>query len=214
MEDTLSYHKELIGKGWLMFKPKSSVGGPRALLYRRFTSLEQSQTLQNVYKTSDNKFWTFDADMLEFVPVGIDIVGSTIISIETNATLLAYQGKYFKYDGSNWVSTTDVGELGTTLLSASFNNIGKYQTNKYYYVGSFDFMIRGLIDGTTTQYVKGQIVPLNTMNIRTFNDDVRISEGDLCVVDKRLYSVENPETTQKRMPKAFNIHFATLNSIL
>ena len=102
----------------------------------------------------------------------------------------------------------------TTLLSATFNNIAKYQTNKYYYVGSFDYMIKGSVGGTTTQYIKGNIIPLTSLNIKYFDDSINLAVDDLVVIDKKLYAVENPEIVKKMQPKAFNIYFATLNSIL
>lgn len=100
------------------------------------------------------------------------------------------------------------------LLSGTFNNIAKYQTNKYYYIGNFDFTIKGSIEGTTAQYVKGNIIPLTSLNIKYFDDEINLRTDDLVVVDGHLYSVENPETTIKQQPKPFKIHFATLNSIL
>ena len=101
-----------------------------------------------------------------------------------------------------------------TLLSALYNNVGKYQTNKYYFSGSFDYMIKGSIEGTTSQYIKGNILPLTSLNIKYFDDDISLSVDDLVVIDGKLYSVEDPETTIKQQPKPFKIYFATLNSIL
>ena len=86
--------------------------------------------------------------------------------------------------------------------------------NRYYFSGSFDFMYKGSIEGTTVQYLKGNIIPLTAFNIKYFNDDINLSVDDLVVIDKQLYSVENPETVLKRSPKPFAIHYATLNSIL
>lgn len=100
------------------------------------------------------------------------------------------------------------------LLSGTFNNIAKYQTNKYYFVGSFDYMQKGGIESTTSQYIKGNIVPLQSLNIKHFNDDIKLSTDDLVVIDGHLYSVENPETDHKHQPKDYSIYFATLNSIL
>ena len=99
-------------------------------------------------------------------------------------------------------------------MNLTFNNVGKYQTNKYYFVGSIDYMIKGSIEGTTTQYIKGNIIPLTSLNIRYFNDYIKLSPDDLIVIDKHLFSVENVEDVIKRQPKKFAIHFATLNSIL
>lgn len=100
------------------------------------------------------------------------------------------------------------------LKKLGFNNIGKYQTNKYYYSGSFDYIIKGSIEGTTTQYVKGNIVPLTSLNIKFYDDDITLTTDDLVVIDGHLYSVENPETVYKQQPKPFKIHFATLNNML
>jgi hypothetical protein len=100
------------------------------------------------------------------------------------------------------------------LLNATFNNIAKYQTNKYYYVGNFDFTIKGSIEGATARYIKGNIIPLKSLNIKYYEDNIDLSVDDLVVVDGHLYSVENPETSIKQQPKPFKIHFATLNSIL
>ena len=100
------------------------------------------------------------------------------------------------------------------MLNASFNNIAKYHTNKYYYVDSFAFVIKGSIEGTTAQYIKGNIIPLTSLNIKFYEDDIALSTDDLVVIDGHLYSVENPETSIKQQPKPFKIHFATLNNIL
>ena len=100
------------------------------------------------------------------------------------------------------------------LLSGTFNNIAKYQTNKYYFVGSFDYMLKGSIEGTTAQYIKGNIIPLTSLNIKYFDDEINLKTDDLVVIDGHLYSVENPETNIKQQPKPFKIHFATLNNIL
>ena len=197
-------------------KPRTSVGNDKALLYRRFTSLEKSVNLENVYKTFvDNVYWIFDNVNLNFMTIDSSLIPaySTVVIVNTNTTILQYKDTYFKYDGEDWVKITEL--TGTyTLLSAKYNNIAKYQTNKYYFVGSFDYMIKGSIEGTTTQYLKGNIMPLSSMNIKYFDDEINIHKDDLVVAMDRLWSVENPETIQKRMPKPYNVYYATLNSIL
>lgn len=200
----------------MRFKPKSTVHNPRALVYRRFIGLEKSINLATVYFTlTDSKYWTFDNETLEFSQIDASLIPteSVVTKITDLITILTYQGNYFRYTGTQWEK---VNSLNTdiTLLSATFNNIAKYQTNKYYYVGSFDYMIKGSVDGTTTQYIKGNIIPLTSLNIKYFDDSINLAVDDLVVIDKKLYSVENPETVKKMQPKAFNIYFATLNSIL
>ena len=203
----------------MKLKPKSTVKNPLALQYKRFIGLEKSINLQTVYKTTVNNknlFWSFDNLTLTFSQIESSLIPSTskIVQITPFTSILQYQDNYFRYnDALGWQKIEDLGQ-NATLLSAGFNNIGKYQTNKYYFVGSFDYIIKGSISGTTTQYVKGNIVPLTSLNIKFFSDDIELTQDDLVVIDGRLYSVENPETAIKQQPKPFKIHFATLNSIL
>ena len=105
-------------------------------------------------------------------------------------------------------------DTAQTLRGIGFANVGKYQTNKYYFAGSFDFMVKGSMEGTTTQYIKGNIAPLTSFNIVHYNDYVQLSPDDLVVIDGHLYSVENPDRTLKHQPKDYFIYHATLNSIL
>lgn len=200
----------------MKLKPRSTTQCPRALLYKRFIGLEKSINLQTIYKTSDNKYWSFDNLELTFSQIENSLISqnSVIIQIEDFSSILQYQGNYFRYNGLTWQTITDLTGSNITLLSATFNNIAKYQTNKYYYVGSFDYMLKGSIEGTTSQYIKGNIIPVKSLNIKHFNDDIKLSPDDLVVLEGRLYSVENPEVDHKHQPKDFSIYFATLNSIL
>lgn len=200
----------------MQMKFKSTATLPKALLYKRFIGLEKSINLTTVYKTvSDSKFWYFDNEILDFLPLNSTSIttASKIIEVEDVITVLQYQNVYFKYENLQWEKFTQA-ESTITPLSATFNNIGRYQTNKYYYVGAFDFMIKGSVEGTNTQYIKGNILPLTAFNIKHFNDHIKLTQDDLVVVEKRLYSVENPETDIKYNPKPYKIYFATLNSVL
>ena len=198
----------------MKLKPKSTVHNPLALVFRRFTVINESFTVENIYMTvADNKYWVFDNQKLSFIEVNNAVISaSTKVTNVFNYNVLQYQKLYFKYNGASWESIEDIS--GLTLLSALYNNVGKYQTNKYYFSGSFDYMIKGSIEGTTSQYIKGNILPLTSLNIKYFDDDISLSVDDLVVIDGKLYSVEDPETTIKQQPKPFKIYFATLNSIL
>ena len=198
----------------MKLKPKSTVHNPLALVFRRFTVINESFTVENIYMTvADNKYWVFDNQKLSFIEVDNAVIStSTKVTNVFNYNVLQYQKLYFKYNGTSWESIEDIS--GLTLLSALYNNVGKYQTNKYYFSGSFDYMIKGSIEGTTSQYIKGNILPLTSLNIKYFDDDISLSVDDLVVIDGKLYSVEDPETTIKQQPKPFKIYFATLNSIL
>ena len=103
---------------------------------------------------------------------------------------------------------------GLDLLSALFNDVARYQTNKYYRVGTFDYMIRGSIEGSENQIIKGAIAPLNSMEIKHFNDHIKLDHDDLVVIDGHLYYVEDTTRDEKRMPKKYNVYFARLNNIL
>ena len=198
----------------MKLKPKSTVHNPLALVFRRFTVINESFTVENIYMTvADNKYWVFDNQKLSFIEVDNTVIStSTKVTNVFNYNVLQYQKLYFKYNGASWERIEDIS--GLTLLSALYNNVGKYQTNKYYFSGSFDYMIKGSIEGTTSQYIKGNILPLTSLNIKYFDDDISLSVDDLVVIDGKLYSVEDPETTIKQQPKPFKIYFATLNSIL
>ena len=90
------------------------------------------------------------------------------------------------------------------ILGLESNSIGKYQINKYYYNGSFDFMMRGDMEKAEVQYVKGLITPATSFEIRTFDDSIKLDHDDLVVIDGMLYAIESVSVTQKRVPKKFN----------
>lgn len=92
--------------------------------------------------------------------------------------------------------------------------IAKYQTNKYYYVLSFDYMHTGSVEGNTTQPIRGMIAPLGTLTIKYYDDSVRLCTDDLVVIDGRLYSVESVTVDMKHQPRTYYIYTADLNSIL
>lgn len=101
-----------------------------------------------------------------------------------------------------------------TNLSTYFSKISNYQTNKYYYVDSFDFMKKGSTDRIETQPIRGLITPLESFQIRTFDDNIDLDHDDLVVIDGKLYAIESIEVVEKRVPKKFRIYFATVTSIL
>lgn len=196
----------------MILKPKMTVGNPKALIYRRFIGIEKSLNLNALYLTSDGKYWTFDSQTETFTEFELAVPTTTrIVSIPNVNTIVQYKDEYFRYTTLDGWGTVQLGQQN--VLSASFNDIAKYQMNKYYFVGSFDFMIKGSIEGSVGQYIKGNIVPLNSFNIK-FYDDVDLSPDDLVVIDNKLFAVENVETSYKQQPKAYKIYFATLNNIL
>lgn len=187
-----------------------------------YYGVDKETMLNNaIYYVADNGEHYFFYDntkqvgnqMIE-IPSGYSMVGNiNPIAIDPNYIYVGKRHTY-SYENGSFNMVDGIILPNSEFLSAKFGNIARYQTNKYYFVGSFDYMIRGSIEGTTTQHIKGNIMPLTSLNIKYFNDDIELNVDDLVVIEDHLFSVENPETTQKRMPKAFKVHFATLNSIL
>lgn len=200
----------------MRLKPKNTTLNPRALLYKRFTSIEKASTLNSVYKTViDNKFWTFNAENLSFAEITTDFTPVNVINVISNSTCLSFSKNgtihYFKYqDGWQEISSGD----GLTLLSATYNNVGNYQTNKYYFSGTFSYIKKGAVEGSTTQYIKGNIIPLDAFSIQYYDDYINIEIDDLVVINGRLYSVQNPITDHKHQPKDYTIYSVDLMSVL
>lgn len=227
-----------------MLKPKTSVRNPRALLYKRYTNIETSSTTDIVYRGWYGDYWIFDKETNFFVSVDPKALDGTtkFVDIPTNGENLKFGNIIFSYYDKTFtykpglenqdVKAEDVwqindyfydettGQLLEDLVkSRSFTNlssssIAKYQLNKYIYSGSFDYMVRGDIDEVETQPIKGLITPLTTMQIRYFDDSIKLDHDDFVVIDGVLYAVESVSKTQKRVPKKYNIYYATLNSIL
>lgn len=218
------YDKVKIKK--MILKPKISFGNEQALVYRRYTDIVAANTMKTVYKTEwtngTNAYWIFDKDKLEFVRIETEVpTDSAIVSVTTGTTVLSYvysagtptptkQTKYWKFLSFAWQET----QGGNNPILAQFGTVAKYQLNKYYFVGAVDYTMKGSIEGATTQYIKGSIMPLSSMNIRYFADDPVIRPDDLVVIDSRLYSVENVSEDHKHLPRDYKIRFATLNSVL
>lgn len=198
----------------MKMKPRSTTLNPRALLYKRFIGLEKSSNMQTVYKTYDEIFWSFDNNTLTFYKVENSLIPSTSKIIEVSPIqALKYQNNYFYYTtAKKWV----VKDNNTQFFEAKikWNNTARYQANNYYYVGSFVYTHSGTISETTTQYLKGNTMPLSSMSIKTYEDSLEFKKDDLCVIGNRLYSIEEVEHEHKQMPKDFYIHYLTLNSIL
>lgn len=64
----------------MRMKPKSTVHNPRAVLYRRYTDLEESFRKHTLYMTKDNKFWLFGKELGLFQQYDGDIRGFDIVN--------------------------------------------------------------------------------------------------------------------------------------
>lgn len=216
----------------MRLKPKTTVGKTRALLYKRFIGIEQAfhQLDQTIvyyvqYRTDKGgivtRSWCFDRISQQFIDVPSGVEPDQQIRLTVGAVYTSGQYYFVLHSRSvgqgvsyTWERSETLPDTVQTLRGIGFANVGRYQTNKYYFAGSFDFMVKGSMEGTTTQYIKGNIAPLTSFNIVHYNDYVQLSPDDLVVIDGHLYSVENPDRTLKHQPKDYFIYHATLNSIL
>lgn len=198
----------------MFLKPKNTTLNPRALVYKLYVDIVSTSSLQLLYKTIDNKLWVFDSENLEFIEVlGANYPTAEIVEV-TQLTKLSYltltnERKVYAYENKKWVET-DNGYS----LAVKFGNIGKYQTNKYYYSGAFSYVKKGAINDSFTQPIKGNKTPLTTMSIQHFNDSINLRVGDLVVIGKKLFSVDTVEEDHKHQPHDFAIYNATLISIV
>lgn len=200
----------------MKLKPRSTMRNVRGLVYKRYTQIETGVVARQLFYTiQDKRYWAFDNSTLSFIEIKEpNIMGVVVISVPNDNGYTKYQyGKNaFNYTTqTGWVKH-DITSNGLESIIAT--NTGKYQINKYYYFGSLDYSIKGSITGSTTQYIKGNIVPTISMNIKHYNDYVDLQVDDLIVVDKKLYVVESTDTDHKHQPKDYCIYTATLNNIL
>ena len=203
----------------MRLKPKKTTLNVRATLYKRFTAVLTAIPENTAYLSSDGKTWLFaPKESLKtavecFVEIENSEKAENVVKIE-DGTALSYKGLSGTaiYTYNSTVGEWEDGTASTTTL-AQFGNIGKYQVNKYYYSGEFDFIIRGDIEGDTAQYLKGGIIPLTSLAIKHYDDTINLCPDDLVVIDGHLYSVENPSISHIHLPKDYRVYYATLNSI-
>lgn len=172
------------------------------------------------YFVIGNKKYTYERSSVFTESAIIQMSGETIgdnvqsILINGNVNPLAYPPlPNTTYD--NFTITVKFRINGIQTLASEFgaHEIARYQTNKYYLAGSFDYMIRGSINSEDTQPLKGNIMHLHSFEIKHFDDRINIDHDDLVVIDGHLYGVENLAYDVKRSPKPYTVYFATLNSI-
>jgi hypothetical protein len=131
----------------MRLKPKSTTLQPKALLYKRFIGIEKSIGTETLYKTlSDGFFWTFDSLNLVFDKFDLELPQEAkIVEITDFSSVLQFQKTFFRYTGIGWEKITDIEGSNITVLSATFNNIAKYQTNKYYFCVLQQFFLDNIL---------------------------------------------------------------------
>ena len=211
----------------MFLKPKKTNLNPNALVYRRITHLERSRNTLIVYKCIKNngeyRYFIFDLVDGGFVEIDLSTLTSApkemiVVTLTTqifiNGATYWYWNKILESGEGKWVSTDTKPSTITTLANTGFSNTANYQTNEYIFVGSFSYTIKGEVIGALTQQLKGNIMPLTSLNIQYYNDYIDLRVDDLVVINNQLFSVENPNYDVKHMPKDFKIYSVTLNSVL
>lgn len=203
----------------MYLKPRNSVLNPPALLYRRYNEIVIAQDKTSMIQTSDLKWWVFDANSLTFSEVDATYAAANTKTYPyTTGTfpVAVFAGNQFSYSESEgWqpYNANSAGSLESNFCNMTSAFIAKYQINRYYFVRAFDYMRSDTEDGATIQPIKGLVTPIHSFDIRTY-DDVSFNTDDFVVLDGHLYSVENPSTSIKMLPRPFTITSVTLNSIL
>ena len=211
----------------MFIKPRKTNLNQHALVYRRLTHLEKSRSTMIVFKCIildlNYRYFVFDLTKKRFDEIDINslkVAPEKIIAVNLTTQVFQFENIYFTWNmlanngNGTWVQHNTIPQNMTTLAQTGYSNIGEYETNEYIYVCSFDYTIKGEVIGALTQQLKGNIMPLTSMNIQYYNDYVNLSVDDLVVIQGQLFSVENPNFDVKHMPKDFKIYSCTLNSIL
>lgn len=211
----------------MFIKPRKTNLNPHALVYRRLTHLEKSRNTLIVFKCLNHKgayrYFVFDLTKEGFDEIDINsltIEPQKIIVVTTSTQVFQNADKYYTWVGlanegnGTWNKSDTKPQNVTTLKETGYSNVAKYETNEYIFVGGFDYTIKGEVIGARTQQLKGNIMPLTSLNIQYYNDYINLDVDDLVVLNGQLFSVENPNYDVKHLPKDFKIYSCTLNSIL
>ena len=211
----------------MFIKPKKTNLNPQALVYRRLIHLEKSRNTLIVFKCLNHngayRYFVFDLTKEGFDEIDINrltIAPQKIIVVTTSTQVFQNADKYYTWVGianegnGTWNKSDTMPQNVTTLQQTGFSNTAEYQTNEYIFVGRFDYTIKGEVIGAQTQQLKGNIMPLTSMNIQYYNDYINLNVDDLVVAKNQLFSVENPNYDTKHSPKDFKIYNCTLNSVL
>lgn len=203
----------------MLLKPRATVLNQKAVLYRRYTDIEKAYTVRTIYITTDGKKWMFDAvetSMVEYDGTATPAKTVTLYYADfLKYTKMTGESVYISYDVDKWiVSDTPFGSDPYVVGNAEWSDVGKYQKNNYFRVGAFDYVVTGVTDNDTTQSIRGAILPLQTLTIKYFCDDLTLRRDDLVELGGRLYAVESTSERKVYQPRPYRVYFATINSIL
>ncbi len=195
----------------MILKPKTSVNNPKALLYKEYINVGLTRSLQIAYKTVDDKLWQFISTTREFIEVD-DAQTYGEITAVSSEDICRFQTTYKQYSVDfGWYDTVTTADDEIRL---GYSNITKNQLNKYFYAGTFDYMISGTRDSDIDQPVQGLQVDNVSMDIRTFTDGLAYRARDYVVINNNVYAINAVQHKQVRTPKVYNIYYLSLTMVV
>lgn len=111
------------------------------------------------------------------------------------------------------VFTTTINEFKGELLSEDYTKLGDKETNKYYYMGEFNYTPIDDINETNAQILKGSFQAQETRSIRWDSDNVPLREDDIVVLENKAYLVGAVNTVFKARLTYYKSYTTTLMRI-
>lgn len=111
------------------------------------------------------------------------------------------------------VFATTINEFKGELLSEDYTKLGDKETNKYYYIGEFNYTPIDDINETNAQILKGSFQAQETRSIRWDSDNVPLREDDIVVLENKAYLVGAVNTVFKARLTYYKSYTTTLMRI-
>jgi hypothetical protein len=116
-------------------------------------------------------------------------------------------------DLNNATFEISFNEFKGELLENTYQKLSNYESNKYYYMGSYGYIPNDDINNEHAQFIKGNIVNQETRTIRWDIDNIPIEEDDLVVLEGKIYQVGTVTTVFKNRLTYYKSYVATLISL-
>lgn len=223
----------------MILKPKKTFGnGFKAKIYKHFVSKDETVLITN--ESSDSFYIAVEIDSVLYGVYEISTTepyysklsyadGITQIN-DGNVKVVSAVGEvvYIKNEEDNIfirlkkvvegdsvsenysVFTTTTNEFKGDLLSDDYTKLGDKETNKYYFMGEFNYMPIDDISETNAQILKGSFQAQETRSIRWDTDNVPLREDDIVVLENKAYVVGAVNTVFKARLTYYKSYTTTL----
>ena len=174
-----------------------------------------TNNIKKVLYKGGETLYEFNTQKEEFEVFNGESGGVVTKIIPFYSNIYKYKNYVYRYTVDKGILKEDYNKHKTReMINLETSISAQYQANNYYYAGTFSYMIKGSVDGTTTQWIKGNVLELNSLTIQYYDDEMICHKDDLVVIGDRIFCVEDTEAVQKRQPKPYYIYSSTLNSII